>query len=193
MKGEDEYNEEELIKRILNGENDLFSILVNKYKDQSFSVAFSIVSDIDEAEDIIQESFIQAYNKLNKFRFKSSFATWLYRIVVNKCLSKLKSFNRTRFSALKSEASMIPSDLDTSKGLKEKERRRIINQVLDTLKPNEALVLRLFYLAEQNMQEISEITKLTVPNIKVILHRARKRFHDNLEKQLGSDKRHLYE
>ena len=78
-----------LIERIVNGESQLFSQLFDLYGKQVYSLILRMVKDKVEAEDILQETFITAYEKLNRFRMSSQFATWLYRIAYNLCLKKL--------------------------------------------------------------------------------------------------------
>ena len=77
----------ELITRIRAGDTSGFRILVDRYKDLSFSLACSILKNEQDAEDALQESFIKAFKGLGQFNFKSSFSTWFYKIVVNTCLT----------------------------------------------------------------------------------------------------------
>jgi len=73
----------EIINQVKEGDTSLFRLLIDKYKDVSFSLACSILRNEQDAEDALQEAFIKAYNGLKRFNFHSSFATWLYKIVVN--------------------------------------------------------------------------------------------------------------
>jgi RNA polymerase sigma-70 factor (ECF subfamily) len=166
---------------------------VDKYKDRSLSLACSIIGSKQDAQDVLQDAFISAYRSLPKFDFKSSFSTWLYRIVVNTSYTALKRYKSRKTISIDSMPDHISTDMSSSYILKENERKEIINQVLHTLKPNESLVLKLYYLGEQNSTEIAGITGLSISNIKVLLHRARKKFHANLENLLGPDKKQLYE
>lgn len=78
----------ELIRKINKGDTSAFRQLVYIYKDVSLSLASSIIKDSSIAEDVVQDVFIKVYHKLDTFSFKSSFATWLYRIVVNTCYNQ---------------------------------------------------------------------------------------------------------
>lgn len=78
----------ELISRIKEGDTSGFRILVEQYKDVSFSLACSILKNEQDAEDALQEAFIKAFKGLGRFNFKSSFSTWFYKIVVNTCKTK---------------------------------------------------------------------------------------------------------
>lgn len=186
-----ENKEFDIIRRIIEGETELFKFLVDNYKGKSLSIAYSIIKDYEEAQDVLQETFIKIYRNLYKFEFRSSFSTWLYRIVVNSSYTALKRSRNKKTSSFDKTTLDISSDLDSFDLLQENERKKVINKVLDSLKPNEALVLRLFYLGEQSINEISEITEISLSNVKVLLFRARAKFHVNLEKLLGQDKKHL--
>ena len=92
--------DKELIESTIEGDKQAFCLLVEAHKDRALSLAISIVKDKALAEDILQEVFIRVYHKLSGFRFQSSFATWLYRIVVRSCYNELKKKRYTlgRFS-----------------------------------------------------------------------------------------------
>jgi len=86
--------DKEIIKRVLLGEKNLFSLIVRKYNQRLFRVGMSMVNDSNETEDIMQTTYINAYENLGKFAFKSSLSTWLTKIMINECLSRLKKRNR---------------------------------------------------------------------------------------------------
>ena len=83
-----------LIERIKEGDTSHFRILVDKYKDVSFSLACSILKNEQDAEDALQESFIKAFKGLKSFSYKSAFSTWFYMIVINTCRTKYKNQKR---------------------------------------------------------------------------------------------------
>lgn len=191
MKTNKDNGEAELIKKIIQGDTSSFRFLVDQHKDIAYSLACSIIKNPEEAQDVLQDAFIKAFKNLHKFRLKASFSTWFYRIVINTCYSALeKHKNRT---ALPLEVASLTQSIDanTFDLLKDEERKAIINQVLNQLKTKEALVLKLHYLGELQMAEIAKVTGMTIANIKVVLHRARKNFHTELEKLLGTEKKHL--
>src|SRR5665647_2348730 len=78
------------LQKVLEGDISKFSYFIEKYKDMAFSIAFRIINNKEDAEEIVQDSFLRAFKSLKKFRFDSKFSTWFYRIVVNNSLSKLK-------------------------------------------------------------------------------------------------------
>lgn len=177
----------ELISKIKEGDTSDFKILVEQYKDVSFSLACSVLKNEQDAEDALQEAFIKAFKGLGRFNFQSFFSTWFYKIVVNTC--------KTRYTEQKQNNRLI--DLDSSltaeitdhqtplSEIDIKERKEIVNQIIDSLKTEESLLLRLFYLAEMSILEIKQITGFKESKIKVTLLRARKSFQQKLEKNYG--------
>lgn len=192
MREDNKTDDFEVIRQVLDGDTRAFGILIDRYKDRSLSLLLSMVHDHDEAEDILQDAFIKAYEGLKKFNFNSSFSTWLYRIVVNTSYTAiLRSKKRSNFLLEDEHSNTTTTTLDSFDILQAKERKEIVHKVLDNLKPQESLVLKLFYLGEQRIQEIAEITGMSQANIKVLLHRARKQFHAELEKVIGQQKKNL--
>jgi len=176
--------EETYIKRVIGGDAEAFRFLIRKYQHMAFTVAMSVVKDEFIAEEVTQEAFIKAYENLGKFRFQSKFSTWLYRIVVNlafRQLKKLKKEEDNYFSASSESYSDEPDGFDT---LNKTDRTYYINRVLEILSPKESLALRLFYLDENSVEEVNDITGWSKSNTKVILHRARKNFYTALSELL---------
>ena len=83
-------NDDEIITRILHGEKDLYSLIVRRYNQRLYRIGMSIINDDAEVEDAMQVAYINAYENLGKFAFKSSFPTWLTRILINECLLRLR-------------------------------------------------------------------------------------------------------
>lgn len=178
-------NEYALIKRINEGDSSAFRMLVEKHKDVSFSLAFSILKDKPEAEDVLQEVFLKVFKSIKNFRADSAFTTWLYRIVVNTCLNaKGKTKAYTDVETLELGASEQKEGLEI---LLETERKIYVMKALELMKPDEALLLRLYYLCDLPIGEIKVITDFSESNIKVILHRGRKNILEILKKLVGTE------
>ena len=86
----DTISDHEIITRILGGEKNLYALIVRRYNQRLYRVAMSIINDDAEAEDVMQTTYINAYENLGKFAFKASFSTWLTRILINESLLRLK-------------------------------------------------------------------------------------------------------
>jgi RNA polymerase sigma-70 factor (ECF subfamily) len=180
------------IRKVLDGQTEEFRYFIKQYKDLAFSVAFSVVKNEFTAAEIVQESFIKAYENLKSFKGQSKFSTWLCRIVINESFKTARKEKRTV-----SETGFV-SGMDFQKNpvifdeLKETEQKHYINECLNLLPANECLVLRLFYLAENSIKEICEITGWSESNVKVHLHRGRKNMQEMLERMLKTEVKSLY-
>ncbi len=172
-----------IIERVKAGDRRAFKELVEKYKDPAFALACSLVKNHQVAEDILQEVFLKVYNKINTFKYQASFYTWLYRMVVNACYNelrkrKIKLGEYGEPHSTPEEAAYISNSNDL---------KQIINHALHLMKPDEALVLRLFYLSELNIKEVTQVTRFSKSKVKTTLHRARKNLATVLKKQLGKE------
>jgi RNA polymerase sigma factor (sigma-70 family) len=179
----------EIIERVKKGDTSAFRFLVEKYKDVSFSLACSILRDENIAEDALQESFIKVYRNIDRFRSHSSFPTWLYRIVVNTCLTFAKKQKKQQSFVHIDSANEIEMDINETgiDRLMASERSAMINNALNRIKPYESLLLRLFYLSELDLQEIKNVTGFKESKIKVTLFRARKNLLTELQKIFGNE------
>lgn len=152
------------------------------------SLAYSIIKDHTESEDAVQEAFIRVFKSAKKFKHDCAFSTWLYKIVVNISKTKLsKSLKRGNFESNYDIDPIIPHPDSSFDLLVESDKKHIVNTILEKIKPDHSLILRLFYLADQDIRSIIKITGFKESKIKVSLHRGRKEFLNELEKFLGKE------
>jgi RNA polymerase sigma factor (sigma-70 family) len=176
--------DEQYIKRVTEGDTEAFRFLVEKYQHKAFSVAFSIVRNQVEAEDVVQEAFIRAYRKLAGFRGDASFSTWLLKIVVNEGI-KVHRKRKVETQYSESAKEVNEPEINNSIGkLKDEEQRKFINIAMGNMAVREALVLKLFYIEELSLKQMEEVLDLKADHIKVLLFRARKQFYNNLKNEL---------
>lgn len=170
-------NDQPYIDKVLNGDVNAFSILIEKYKDLVFSLAIKIVKNREEAEEVAQDSFIKAYKSLSRFKGDSKFSTWLYKITFNNCMDvvKKKERNYNKVEINEVTENKIHSVENTLDLIERKERAKIIESCLNLLPEEERTILWLFYFQENSLKEIVNIMSLSEANVKVKLHRARKR------------------
>lgn len=179
------------IQKILAGDSELFRHFISKYKDMAYSIAMSVLKDEFYAEEVLQISFLRAFENLSAFKGRSKFSTWLYRIVINQAF-KLDRKHKNEFITFVEAPPDDVVEIDNSiLKLEVEDQRHIINEALQKLAPRECLVLRLFYLEENSIDEIRDMTGWTDSNIKVILHRARINLKSVLTKFYKFDKREL--
>ena len=168
-----------LVKKAIAGDSGALSQLIDKYKDNAYNLAISIVKDKESAKDITQDSLLKVLQNIHRFRNESKFSTWLYRIVYNESLQhilKIKKANLTDIESVKIE--IISDDIPSA----ENEYLKVdLYQAIERLESNERHIILLFYLGEKSVKEINTITGLSKPNIKVILHRARKKLYKHLK------------
>jgi len=171
--GSDKY----YIEKVLAGNVNAFSCLVEVHKDKAFNLAFRICGNREEAEEVAQDAFLKAYRSLSDFRMQSSFATWLYRIVYNTAVSLV----RTRKGKVLSLEEFPADAVDFLSGSGNEEeavaeyRNALINFALQKLPEDERGLITLYYYNELPADEISKITGISKNNLKVKLFRARQK------------------
>ena len=171
------------IDRVINGDVNAFSYLVDKHKGMVYTLAFRMLKNAEDAEELAQDVFVKAYNSLVEFKFESKFSTWLYSITYYTAISKLrkKQIEVLDYEQVNLPESQIIQTYNAINELTKNEQKRYINETLAILNPDDALIITMYYLNENSIDEISEATGLSISNVKVKLHRARKRFYDELK------------
>lgn len=177
------------VEKVLNGNLASYAILVEKHKSLAFTLALRISKNHEDAEEIAQDAFVKAYNSLNTFKQESKFSTWLYKIIYNTAISR---FRKKHIESYSMEDSPIAESFheESDDGLNImhlKERKKIISEAISRLKEDEGVVMTLFYLSENNTREIEEITGFSNSNIKILLHRGRKKLLFELKKILKEE------
>jgi RNA polymerase sigma factor (sigma-70 family) len=168
-------NDTQLISRILDGDVSGYAVLVDRYKDMAFTIAFRILGKREDCEEVIQDAFVKAFRNLSSFRQKAKFSTWLYRIVYNTAISRkrLKGFGFQSIEELPHVESGIEPDDDP-----EQDQGKMLERAMKKLPEEERTILTLFYLEESSVEEIHDITGLSKANVKIKLFRARKKLQE---------------
>ncbi|HEU5395674.1 MAG TPA: sigma-70 family RNA polymerase sigma factor [Verrucomicrobiae bacterium] len=174
-----ERTEAELIAAVLNGDAASFEPLVRKYSPQVFSTARRYARRESEVDDIVQEVWLKAFEKLGSFRGEAPFEHWLMRLAVRICYDFLRGHQRNRESSF-SDLSTPESDwLDRFVAAPEEASenadaaRLLVNRVLEKLSPPARLVITLLEIEDRSVKEISALTGWSVPLVKVRAFRAR--------------------
>lgn len=182
-------DEKLIVNKVLKGNTSAFSYFVDTYQDMAMTIAYRVCQNKQDAEDIVQNAFVKAFHNLHTFRSDSKFSTWFYRIVYNTAITHLNSsvFSNefVDYKNITGESSF--SDWDTITAIEEGERKALINAVLEEMPKDESLLLTLYYLDENSVKDIMKITGLSESNVKVKLHRARKRFADIVSSRMQYD------
>ncbi len=171
------------IEQVLNGRINAFSYLIDKHKDNVYNLAFRICGSHEEAEEVAQDSFMKAYRSLSSFRKKSSFGTWLYRIVYNTAVSCLRLKKKGILSLEEFPADIIDflGENQAEEEAEKEYRNSLINFALQKITAEERGLISLYYFNELNCEEISSITGISKSNVKVKLFRARQRLSRVIE------------
>jgi RNA polymerase sigma factor (sigma-70 family) len=172
------------IEQVLAGNSNAFSYIVDRHKNKAYNLAFRICGNHEEAEEIAQDSFLKAYRSLKSFKMKSSFATWLYRIVYNTSISqvRLKKKGVLSLEDFPADATDFIGNNTTEEEAEKEYRSSLINFALQKLSEDERGLISLFYYEEMSTDEISEVTGTSKSNIKVKLFRARQKMLEILDK-----------
>lgn len=171
-------NENERVQQVLSGKTSAFTYFVETYQDMAFTIAHRVCGNVQDAEDVVQESFVKVYRNLHTFRNESKFSSWLYRIVYNTAIthSKSKLWLYDQETSLSNVQEI--SDFDTETQIIDYERTEAVANVLNKMSKGEALLLTLYYLEDNPVKEIARITGLNESNVKVKLFRARQSFKE---------------
>ena len=188
--------EGEIIQKILDGEVTLFEILIRRYNPILYKIARSYDFNHDEAQDLLQETHIAAYQNLKKFESRSTYKTWIAKIMVNKCLYKL-SYGSSKYELSHQIADENSQPMFSSK--KQATEAEVLNRELSTIleKSLEKIPVHyrtVFILREVEglgVAETAEMLHLTPVNVKVRLNRAKTLLQKELEKYYS--KAQLYE
>ncbi len=145
----------EVIRRVLGGETAAFELLVQRYQHTIFRLARRMTRNAEDARDLAQDAFVQAYRSLATFRSQSSFSTWLYRIAVNLCLNHLEASRREGAG----EAEADPPDVreDALAALLTTERDRALAAAIEELPPRQRLTLTLRAYQGLSHREIADV------------------------------------
>lgn len=168
------------IDKVLAGNLNAFSYLIDRHKDKAFNLAFRICGNREEAEEIAQDAFLKAFRSLKDFRKKSSFSTWLYRIVYNTSVSLVRA-RGIRVLSLEEFPADAVDFLSESKNEDEaidNYRNSLVNFALQKLQEEERGLITLYYYDDLETDEIARITGIRKQNIKVRLFRARQKMAD---------------
>lgn len=171
-----ELTESQRITAILQGRVHLFDAFVEQYSERVRRLVCGIMGDDPAVPDIVQDIFVRAYMGLGSFSGRSSFGTWIYRIAWNTTLTAAKTGRGREIPSSDKESAWdnLPETDDQEIG---EERLELLTRALATLSVDDRALVTLFYLEEKSVREVSAVTGLTESNIKVRLHRIRKKLY----------------
>lgn len=177
-----------LVIQFLSGDRASFDSLFAKYQDYVYNIVFGIIGKPEESQDVTADVFLTVFRSLKSFRRGSRFATWLYRIAVNRAVDSTRSAKLRSWLPFDDATRAIPDSADSpERTFDKKESRNLVQQVLMKVpvKYRDVLVLR--YYQDLSIEEISEVLHCSLSAAKVRLHRARLQFKEKYVEQFGTD------
>lgn len=186
-----ELYEDKLVSELKQGSQTAFRNLVERFQKKVFNVSLSFVRNIEEAEDVSQEVFIEAFRAMTHFREESSLGTWIYRITVNKSLESIRRRKvKKRFAVIASlfgadenrSALEIPDFRHPGLALEDQEKGEILFAAIDRLSEHQKIAFVLHHVEGLSYQEIADVQQTTVSSVESLIFRAKQ----NLRKRLSS-------
>lgn len=183
-RAEDRLTEEEIVKRVVKGEKSLYEIIVRRYNPYLYKIGRSYNYSHEVTQDLMQDTFIDAYKALSKFEGRSSFKTWIIRIMLNNC------YRKSNKSSYKNEIQGTINDNlkpmysgdneETDRLVQNRELRSIIEQALENIPFEYRMVFSLREINDLRVKETAELLKISESNVKVRLNRAKTMLKEQL-------------
>ena len=181
-----------LIAECLGGRRTAFEELVRRYQDRLYNTVYRLVDNAEDAQDVVQDAFLSAYQALDRFKGDSQFFTWLYRIAFNTAISmKRKQRVALRLGRGRDEHDSGTEPLDASDfsrpghALERAEQERDVQSALNRLSPDHRLVLILKDMEELKYETIADMLELPIGTVRSRIHRARMELRTLLQREEG--------
>ena len=176
--------ENELVKRVCMGETQLFRLLIERHQGHIFNLCYRMLRQFEEADDATQDTFLNAYRSLKRFRGDARLKTWLCRIARNECLNRLRHENMASLDQLLTTdysfqiADSTPSPLEL---IEQQETQSIVHEAINKLPHSYRLAITLFHLNGLTYEEISQVMEIPMGTVKTHIFRARELLKSKLQ------------
>ena len=179
-------DETELILKFKQGDKFAFRQLVEKYQDSVINTCYRFLRNKEEAEEVAQEVFLKVYLSFNTYQPKTKFSTWLFKIVMNSCLNKLRDKKKFSLSRL-DEDLHASSENQPDKSLEQEELRMLVRNAVDSLPENQRTVILLNQYENFSYQDMAKILDCSVSAIESRLFRAKESLRTKLSQYIKKD------
>lgn len=167
-----EITDNDIIKKVLDGDKDCYALIMRRYNARLYRLGMSMMSNNAEVEDVMQTVYVNAYQNLGKFSFKSAFSTWLTRILINECLQRLKKRKHT--VAFQEEATNQVTDVQNPViKMLHSELKSVLEEAISQLPEKYRIVFIMREVENMNIAETKDCLNITAVNVKVRLNRAK--------------------
>ncbi|MEH6682677.1 MAG: RNA polymerase sigma factor [Sediminicola sp.] len=182
------------IDRVLSGDLQAFSVLVDRYKHMVLTLALKILGNREEAEEVSQDTFVKIYQVLGTFKGESKFSTWVYKIAYHRSLDYVRGHKR-RIETMSLD--LCPPTQDSTFGdilddLEARDKSAIIDTALKQLSAEDGILITLHYYEGLTLKEVGEITNMAPNTVKVRLFRTRKRLAELLRDRVQPENTYRY-
>jgi len=187
-------NDQHLIAECLTGRTEAFGQLVVRYQNRLYNTLVHVLGSADEAQDVAQDAFVHAFQKLHSFRGESAFYSWLFRIALNAAVTRKRKNKRMKASleAAKDAAGIEPPDehpsAEPSHALEQRERQNLVRQALSQLSEEFRTVLVLKEMEGLKYEEIADMVECPIGTVRSRIHRARAEMRQKLEILFRNDR-----
>ena len=191
-------SDDEVVARVLAGETNMFEIVMRRYNQRLYRVARAILRNDGEAEDVMQDAYVRAYEHLDQFAGRAKFSTWLTRIAVNEALARQRRGNRYQELEPMSESDGDPMDGFASMALTPEEQvsnseiRGLLEKAVETLPDAYRTVFVLRDIEEMSTTDTANVLEISEENVKVRLHRARALLRKSLYARAGMERKEAF-
>jgi len=199
LNAQDPVSDEEVVARVLAGETSLFEIVMRRYNQRLYRVARAILRNDAEAEDVMQDAYVRAYEHLDQFAGKAKFSTWLTRIAVHEALTRQRRAKRYQELEPMSEPDGDPMDGFASAGLNPEQQtsnrqiRSLLEEAVEKLPDAYRAVFMLREVEEMSTTDTASALDITEENVKVRLHRARALLRKSLYARAGMERKEAFD
>jgi RNA polymerase sigma-70 factor (ECF subfamily) len=166
-----ELTDEEIIVRVRTSNQDLYSVIIDRYQKKLVRYVYNLIKNEDKAIDIVQESFIKAFVNLNSFNIEKKFSSWIYRIAHNQAINLAKKYQKE--TPLLEDWDFQSND-DIEKDFEEKETIDRVEKCLKEIPIIYSEPLSLYYIDEKSYEEISDILRIPMGTVATRINRAKK-------------------
>ena len=191
-------SDEDIVARVLAGETVMFEIVMRRHNQLLYRVARSILRNDNEAEDVMQDAYVRAYEHLGQFAGRAKFSTWLTRIAVHEALARQRRGNRYQELEPMSELEGDPMDRFASLALNPEQQasnsevRRLLEEAVEKLPDAYRTIFMLRDVEEMSTTDAADVLEITEENVKVRLHRARALIRKSLYARAGMERKEAF-
>jgi RNA polymerase sigma-70 factor (ECF subfamily) len=185
-----ELTDMDIIARVLKGDHNAYSILVERYQNYVFTLVLRYIKSREDAEEVAQDVFVKAYRSLADYKGAAKFTTWLYTVATTTSITFLRKKKLEIHSLDNEKVFEVADNRDSGMGanqIEQKSRINMVNEAINMLSADDAQIITLFYKGEQTLEEIAQIVGKEPNTVKVQLHRARTRLKEKMQKYFKAE------